>query len=90
MTEPQKYQGHGPDACEGCGIFHTPSWWHYDSNGEPIGEDLNQPELREVVFYGFDGDGRSLWSDAEEKTQDDAPGMVTTTAPRTGHLTVKS
>ncbi|MPZ60102.1 MAG: hypothetical protein GEU93_02165 [Propionibacteriales bacterium] len=50
----------GPD-CNGC-PRHLP---HLDATGEPILHSDFDPHDREVVFYGFIPDGRSLWVDAD-------------------------
>lgn len=53
--------------CEGCGVWHTPWWCHMypDGTPRPVVEDLGESTYREVVFHGFDDDGRVLYRDAK-------------------------
>lgn len=59
---------HGPEPCENCGSTHPPAWWHYDENGEPRVDDIEEPEVRLVVLHGMADDGRTLWVDAPEES----------------------
>jgi hypothetical protein len=64
--------GHGPEPCEECGITHTPAWWHYEADGSPR-IDINEPEIRRVVFAGFDSTGQPLYSDAPYEGEGESP-----------------